>query len=588
MICRPEAAPRTHAITAYDFEWRKSELEPSARGHRARLSITWAGAYDERGYVGFRTLEGFLNWALTTENCGRRFYAHFGGASDMVFLIRLIAKRKSLQIRAIFSSSSAIVVSVEDRHSRRWTFIDSFWTMRVPLRTIGQWLSDEKLEFDHTREHTEAELRTYNEQDCKVLYKALCYFQDVINDFGGELRVTGASTALDLFLRRYLLRPIRNSPLIDDYVRPAYQSSRVEPLRLNCAESRIYDINSSFPYSMTFELPGDCIGAYTREGRPSLPDGGLWVADCDVRVPEQWLPPLPFRQEERGRVFFPTGRFRARITSEDFLCGDFDVEKVYSCWTFEPRLDLAAYASDLFDLRARSSGFDSQVWKIVNNSTYGKFAEGAEKEVLLVNPVGVTPALEPLAPGIFMGAETIDVPHSHVPFSAFITARSRRILRQYALEAYRLSGEVSYLDTDSVFTPAELPTGKRLGELKLEAEIKRGVFHAAKMYAYEKLDGRELVKAKGFSRVVSDPKSGASADTSRLTYDDFLSLREAGSVAIERMRRIKELVREAKGFDFEPDVIISDKMLRAPRPKRKSHGSVETVPWDVAELLEAS
>lgn len=587
MIVRPQTAPKIHAITAYDFEWSKSAYRPEvtksgASRLSAKLELTLAGAYDERGYRAYRTLEDFCQGEFTTASSGRRFYAHFGGASDMVFLIRVLARRKDRRIRAIFSGSSAIVVSIEDRYGRRWTLLDSFWTMRVPLAAIGEWLGFPKLEFDHTREHSWAELREYNERDCAVLHRALLSFQETINDLGAELRVTGASTALDLFLRRYLVRPVRNSERINDYVRPAYQASRVEPLQSRCDAARVYDINSSFPYSMTFPLPGDPLGAFMRQGRPSLPDSesALWVADCTVRVEEQYLPPLPYRGEKTGRVYFPTGEFRARLTSEDMRCGDFQVLKVHSCETFEPRLDMAAFAEELF-ARRQGGGFQSQCYKILSNSLYGKWGEQEDKEILLINPESVTQDLEPLAPGIFLGSERITVEHAHVPFSAFITARSRRILREYALDAYRQTGAIYYLDTDSVFTTATLPESKALGGLKLEAEISRGAFHGPKLYAYTKLDGRELVKAKGFSRVVSSPKV---AETTRLTYEDFVSLKESGAVAIERMRRIKELVRANKGFDFDPDVLVSDKRLGRPHPKRKTHGT-DSVPWDASELV---
>jgi len=587
MIIRPPTAPRLHAITAYDFEWSKEAYseettKSGSKRLRGKLAITLAGAYDERGYRAYKTLEDFCQGEFTTVNSGRRFYAHFGGASDMVFLIRVLARRKDWQIRAIFSGSSAIVVSIEDRYGRRWTLLDSFWTMRVPLASIGEWLGFPKLEFDHTAEHTWSELRTYNERDCMVLHRALCSFQETINDLGAELRVTGASTALDLFLRRYLQRPIRNSERINDYARPAYQASRVEPLQSRCDAANVYDINSSFPYSMTFPLAGDPMGACLRNGRPTLPscESALWVADCDVLVPDQYLPPLPYRGKKTGRVYFPTGKFRARITSEDMRCGDFQVLKVHSSELFEARTDMAEFATELFK-RRQGGGFQSQCYKILSNSLYGKWGEQSEKEILLINPATVSPDLEALAPNIFLGSEQIEVKHAHVPFSAFITARSRRILREYALEAYRQTGAIYYLDTDSVFTTATLPESKALGGLKLEAQIASGAFHGPKLYAYSKLDGRELVKAKGFSRVVSSPKQG---ETSRLTYSDFLSLKEAGAVAIERMRRIKELVRENRGFEFEPDVLVSDKRLGKPHAKRKPHGT-DSVPWGVGELV---
>ncbi len=586
MIKRIETPLYRHAITTYDFEWNKREWKKDARGrHRSELAFIIGGAYDERGYRWYTSLESFIMGELTPENAGRRFYGHFSGASDMVFLIRILARHKDWEIKGLFSGSSAIMVSVTDRMGRRWTFLDSFWTMRVGLATIGEWTGDAKDEFDHTREHSLAEWRTYNEQDCKVLHGALTNFQEIVNDRGGELRVTGASTALDLFLRRYLKRPIDNWERIGTYVRPAYIASKVQKYRDSCQRANVYDINSSFPWSMTGDLPGDLLG--TSHKLPTR-DGALWVADVDVKVPQQYLPPLPARLEGDNRIYFPTGNFRTRITSEDFLCGDFDIAKVYSCWEFDPCDDMRQFAEDLFGMRA-GGGFQSQVWKIIVNSLYGKWGEREDKEILIVNPHEWTPALQMIGPHIYLGEESKTIEHAHVPFSAFITARSRRKLREIELEAYR-QGPLYYSDTDSVFCAATLATGKGLGELKHEYSILAGLFEGSKLYALEKDlplcyrdEKRFLAKAKGFSRVVSEGGEGEK----RLSYEDFWRIQEGESVVIERMRRLKELVRENGGFDFEPDLIRQEKQLRFPKPKRAPTSDGDSRPWDVEELRAA-
>jgi len=573
MIVMSQTAPRRHAISTYDFEWRTHEYKSRKRSEVATLGLICAGAFDERGYRAYSNLEEFLAGELTTENSGRRFYAHFGGASDMVFLIRALAKRE-YEIKAIFSGSSAIVVIVRDDVGRSWMFLDSYWTMRVPLAVIGDWIGDAKQAFDVRAEHSLAEWHDYNRQDCRLLWLALCRFQDTINDRGAELRVTGASTALDLFLRRYLKKPIHNSERVDAYVKPSYCSSRVERIEETMGNGYCWDINSSFPYSMTFPCPGSMLGASTR-----IPDKGLWVADVEVSVPHQWLPPLPYRGDD-NRVFFPVGKWRTRITSEDLACGDFQIGKVYSCWTFEERDDLAAFASDLYSLRALG-GFEGQTFKIVLNSLYGKFAEQPEKESILIRPSKVPLHAQAIAPHIYMVEETKEVPHSHVAISSLITARSRRILRKRALDAYQRSGFVAYLDTDSVFTTATFEESKQLGGMKLEATIVKGEFHAAKFYTYQKQGGSELVKAKGFSRVVSE-----AGGEQRLTYDDFCRLKNGEEMTVTRMRRIRELVREHKGFDFEPEVVKMVKRLRNPMPKRKPQNSGSSVPWEVGELCE--
>ena len=581
MITRPQERPHRHPITAYDFEWRQVEEEPSARFPlgRKQLFITLCGAFDERGYRSYATIEAFLAGELIEANCGRRFYAHYGGASDMVFLLRAMVDVRSLSIRGLFSGSSAIVVQVEDGQ-KRWTFLDSFWTMRTSLAKIGKSVGLEKGKVDHDKEISEAELREYNEQDCRILYEALVAFQRVVNDEGGELRVTAASTSLDLFLRRYLTRPIKNSPHLSEIARPAYIASRVEPFWNKCERAELWDINSSFPYSFTGAIPGDL----TRSSAGRLPSSGLWLADVEVSVRDEY-PALPYRHN--GRVFFPNGTFRTRITSEDFACGRFDVLSVGDVWEFDGRDCMRGFAETYYAKRAKG-GFESEVYKIFLNSLYGKFAERDEKTVLHVRPKKREPHWDSLGAHIYLDRHAVSpAEHAHVPISAFITARSRRYLLEWIRLAANL-GRVYYCDTDSVLCDA-LPAAIRsegLGGLKLEAKVVSGVFQGPKLYAYEReaeeIDKRMTIKAKGFSRVVSSGKTERRA----LTYEDFLSLQSGESATIERMRRIRELLAEQhrRGEGYIPDAVRQLKRLRAPTPKRAQLPDGGSRPWNVDEL----
>jgi hypothetical protein len=388
----------------------------------------------------------------------------------MVFLLRVLKDIPSLCIKGLFSGSSAIVVSVTEGQ-KRWSFLDSFWTMRTSLRNIGTWTGAKKGEVDHSKHIPRAELIEYNEQDCRILFDALTLFQQVVNDEGGELRVTAASTALNVFLRRFLKRPIRNSEHLNEIARPAYVASRVEPLWQRCEQAELWDINSSFPYSMASPIPGDLIG--TSSG--TLPDKGLWIADCEVES-DSYVPAIPMRVD--GRVFFPNGRFKTRITSEDALAGDFRIHSVGDVWRFDERDDMADFASTYYAKRKSGGGFLSEVFKIFLNSLYGKFAERAEKTVLYVRPKKREPHWEALAPHIYLDRHSeTKVEHAHVAISTLITARSRRYLLEHMRAALAI-GNVYYVDTDSVLCDA-MPRAVRtegLGGLKLEAEVKNGVF----------------------------------------------------------------------------------------------------------------
>lgn len=570
MIVSPRKALVSPVLSSYDFEWATED--------DSTYRITLGGAYDERGYRSYPSVRRFLRGELIPSNSGRRYYAHFGGASDMVFLLTELIRDDRYQVKGVFSSSSAIVVVVT-RGLHHWMFIDSFWLMRTKLANIGAWMGFPKLEVDFNKV-TPAELRTYNERDCEILYRALLQFREVIESCGGELGVTAASTAMKTFLRKYLKRPIKNGAMHDAYARPAYTASRVEVIRRDCQKANVYDINSSFPYSMTFPCPGSSTGS----NKKAIGSNKLWIAQCDVVTTDNYLPTLPYRDDE-GKLYFPSGQFRTTITSEDYAAGGFDIKKVYSCRSYEDRDDLRAFAEDFYRMRKASGGFEGECFKIVLNALYGKFAEREEKQALYVRPSKVNPEWEAIAPHIYLETEIVSVPHSHVPISCLITARSRRFLLEQ-LRCASTQGRVYYCDTDSVTCDATLETSAELGGLKLEKQIVRGRFEGAKLYATETEDGRQQVKAKGFSRVVSD-----AGEREPLTYEDFVELTEGKAVHVERMLRIRELIRR-DGLNYTPRQERQEKRLGKksgqvrvmPRQKRCHLANGDSRPWSVDEI----
>ncbi len=255
-IKRDPRKPSRFPITTYDFEWREVDA-----GHQTKaLLITMCGAYDERGYRWYQSCEAFLRGEMVPGNAGRRYYAHFGGASDMIFLLREFVKLpRRYRTRGAFSGSSAIYVEVEDTEhaDRKWQWIDSYWLIRASLRKIGEWLDDRKGQVDF-QDVSMAELKDYNEQDCKLLYKAIQRVQDTVLSEGGELGITAASTALKTFLKAHMGKgPIYNKHRLNELARPAYTSSRVEVIRRECRSANYYDINSSFPCTVKDSLEAD-------------------------------------------------------------------------------------------------------------------------------------------------------------------------------------------------------------------------------------------------------------------------------------------------------------------------------------------
>lgn len=588
--------PRKYrTFLVYDLEWYPDNYE-----------LRIIGVYDGSEYRSYTTVGDFVRGEFTPEHHGHWFFAHAGGLADLPFILEWMLRESwnhggvVYRLSGSFSGSSVTSLTVK-RGRNSWLMLDSLWLLKDKLRNIAKSMGEEKggeeAEYDadgklvmgevidprtgklrivpkHHRQFYApfAELQAYNAKDCELLWRAVDEFQDFLMERGGQLQRTYSSCAFHLFRREYLTEDFDIWPRNNVEAEEAYHASRVEVFRRDCTNGVLYDINSSFPYSMTFVLPGKL--KRTSDAMPDREDIPF-LAQCEVEVPEhQDLPPLPYRI--KGRVFFPTGRWPRPtwFTGVDLLLLQRTggrILKVHKCVEFAPWLDMQRFALDLFAARkqAKLDGdtFKALLLKFVLNGSYGKLSEREEKQGLLINP---EPGKEPprdqmYVPGAWVVERKTVVRHRHVPAAAYITAYSRQWIYDYL--AY--IDKRYYCDTDSFVCDAEqhIPekwVGDDLGRLKLEREVREGCFVAPKVY---KIDG--LIKAKGFPR---------------LTMQQWVDLIEYREIEVERMGRIKELYRI--GEVTPQDVKIRKALNPASMPKRFTYADGTTRPWTITELRD--
>lgn len=587
-----ERKPRR--IATYDLEWIPGDLE-KARAHGFEpFQLRVIGLYDGARYRAFTDMGEFLRAIFRKETSGTWYFAHAGGLADIQFVFSYLVKNQGpYEISASFSGSSAIIVRVQ-RGRNHWIFCDSYWLIRAKLRDIGTWLGLEKGGEEGSTDTFYgplSELISYNQRDCVLLYEAIRRFEEIVLELGGVLEKTAASTALKLFRSRYLTETIEVDGAVNEIARKAYVGSRVEVFSKKVEDCNYWDINSSFPYAMTFPAPGNCLGYVTK-----LPKSGLYLADATVKVNECDIPPLPMRTEKDRRIYFPTGRWRAWFYSTDLELLESTghrIECVHNVLAFAPNTDLRDYAIDLYDRRKKSSDAAyRETFKIFLNALYGKFAESPFKDKIVINPgpdffekhqekVDAGLGYEWLQPGVYALDEEKDIPHGHVPFSVAITSKARANLANFMLEG----APVYYCDTDGFATKAEFQSSKELGGLKLEKRIRNGYFEAPKLYMLEAswIDGKEnpatIIKAKGFSRL-RDP---GDEENRRMTAEDFhrlVELREA--LYVETMSRVKSNFRA--GVTDPREWLQKKRYIGDLRPKRCFHEDGSSRPWTTAEL----
>jgi hypothetical protein len=603
------------------------------------------GRVMEERYESFRTIAELIDFMLVREHRGMWFYAHAGGLFDMEFVIdellnqikaqlavdrdnvslsnhvrsqvvwdadnkkreeTIVVKDKSSHqgqtwtIKASFSGSSAILIHVT-RGKDTWHFVDSYWLFRDKLSKIGESIGIKKKDEEKRRTPEEtrlyfantplSELIPYNKVDCEILWKAVAKFEEELMALGGQLQQTIASTAMNLFRRSYMKETIHTSEAINQVAVKSYFASRVEVFQRNVSNANVFDINSSFPFSMTKPLPANLIAMGS-----SLPeedsDNCIYVADVTVEVPDMDIPPLPFRTGEDSRVFFPTGRWRSWFTSTDIrlaLREGCKIHKVHEVYEFEPFMDFARYANEIYSLRvAATSPFRKLLLKYLLNSLYGKAAESLMKQEMLINPnedeLDRT-QMQMLQPGIWLQEKEVPIAHRHVIVSSVITSLSRRLLYDYIKMCGEQGKPAYYSDTDSICTQADLPTDSKLGALKLEKHLAWAEFVAPKIYRGEgqelKGDGSwknvKLAKAKGFSLG---------------KFDDPLEalgrIIDGEQIGVQTMVRMRELYHasSAQKVESSPYEKLTIKALtQRMLSKRYQYPDGHTRPWTVQEVL---
>lgn len=605
----------------YDMEWIPGKFSPM--GH---MDVRLVGVFDGDRYRAYLSVEDFLLHELTHKNRGKWFYAHAGGLADIQFVLESVLQTRGYTVKASCSGSSLIIVHVR-RGKHTWHFVDSFWLLQEKLANIGKYVGiDKGMQMEPARysdgwyaigskgqrvsgphateddawkaqsEYLEEwyrsaplyELRSYNEIDCIILYQAIRQFEEVLYELGGQLKMTQASCAMELFRRRYLQREIETHAWVNEKARCAYFASRVEVLAKECHDAWYYDVNSSFPYAMTFPVPGSMIGTSSR-----MPDHGLFISDVTIEVPDCFLPPIPTRLA--GRLFFPVGQWRGWLSNVDIELLQSEGGRILDhreSISFEPRLDCKEYAEHLYHLRATSTGIMQFACKRLMNALYGKFAECEWKSSIEIDPPvprGPEEGWRMLFPGAFLVERKVPIPHMHVPISTHITAIARRTLYRYM----SYSPELHYCDTDGFSSSVELTSvDGKLGFIKLEKRIKHGRFVTQKTYDLETLEGKHVTKAKGFRKMNASEFGRMTAyldavengTVEGMTFEERAALLESTEIEYTRMARSRELFRDRK---IKPEERRLGKKLRTDTlSKRCFYPDGHSRPWHIDELRQ--
>lgn len=402
---------------------------------------------------------------------------------------------------------------------KQLTFFDTMNYYPFSVKEMGRILNHPKLETPKyiieqrmPRDDERSEIEAYNIRDSEITYRFAVFLQDSFNRMGCKMRMTAASTALDLFKRKYLLRPMFQESLdVIEKQYKAYYGGRVEVFKRGLIKDcYYYDFNSLYPSVMRNEYPDISTSTYREKGRQDIIDDYHGISEVKIICPDDInIPLLPMRQTEK--LVFPTGVFKGwyshielrRAMEIGYKIIDIG-EQIYYTRSHHP---FKGYVEDLYSIRkAKKEAKDSSelIIKLLMNSLYGKFGQkihGKEQVFHLdsltkeaIDKMDKTGKVMISGDYLYHISRDVGFISSHImPIYALYTTAYGRIK---LFDAMR-DKEVIYADTDSIVTPMRMAESKELGEVKCEYEIDEGIFIKPKMYGFKTKNGKSVVRIKG-------------------------------------------------------------------------------------------
>lgn len=427
------------------------------------------------------------------------------------------------------------------------TFFDTLRHWAASVEEMGKVIGVPKLSMPHSG-CTCDDCVEYCRRDTEIPWRFVSEMLSRYESLGlFTIRSTLPSMALQLFKQFYTKEFIEVDSYILRLMRKAYYGGRVEVYRTGEITGRInhYDVNSLFPSVMRENVFPDTDSLYLTE-KPDFNREGIF--EGMVYIPYNNFPSLPVRDEE---LIFPIGQVYGSWPYPEMRRLIEDGGRVVSCRqavefeeTEEP---FKNYVEFCYRKRKEASNkLDDTFWKLMLNSLYGKFGQGADLEVIHNGE-----------------AKTINAKakHANVVWSAYVTSYARLRLLDYL----RSCESCFYTDTDSLFTFDDLPVSEELGALKLEGVYKYTWFKGNKLYCVESDDGKSYTKAKGV------PRKSA---------EEFF---RTGRATFQRPLKLKEAWKRG----MQPNLWMEhEKELHKEYTKRKINGDGSTSPWQILEYRQ--
>lgn len=502
------------------------------------------------------------------------------------------------------------IACMKRKQKRKQVFIDTMNYFMCSLATLGKIIGVPKLEspkciqndnIGYARkpkdqeEHLELEI--YNKRDCEITYEFMIFLQDGVNDMGGKLQITSASTSLDLFRRKYLRKSIKKEDLIlkmpdgetvNDFIFESYYGGRTEVFIRGGIKSikqgypiiKGWDVNSLYPSVMRNEYPDPSSVKQVYENTTKYIEKFEGVSEVELYCPYMYKPLLPSKID--GKLCFPIGYLKGTYTHVELrkaVSIGYKIIRVnrtlYYKYTFKPFED---YVETLYEKRLefkKNKNPQEQVIKLFLNSLYGKWGSKKFHESKIFDIDQLTEEeyeywfeneqndwkIDTKDNKNFICNKETKVRRPYViPVLASYTTAYARLLMYEEMEKLAEQGrDVLYMDTDSLFIFGDMENGKELGQMSLDYECDEVIFVKPKMYMYG-MNGDFKIRVKGVSKMTSQKFINILKGKS-VSYNKFMKTKEGyrrgilpnSVMEVEKYLSLEDSKRDWRGQKFSFD-----------------------------------
>lgn len=497
--------------------------------------------------------------------------------------------------------------------NQQQTFIDTLNINQSSVKELGKMLKIGKLNTPkclgrlpkNKKEYIA--LKRYNSRDCEISKSFMEYFQEAINELGGEFKMTIASGSMDLFQRKYLKFPIYHEPKnVNKFIFESYFGGRVEATgrgnikeylkQNNKEELYYYDFNSLYPSVMRGEYPlpssmkilkkFNDIEYFIRKYKG--------ITKCRVKTPKYMKYPILPHKDEDGKLCFPLGEFSGTWTNDEIslaLDNGYKILRTYKSIYYEKTFyPFKEFVEDLYKKRNyyKKTGNEimSLTTKLIMNSLYGKFGtkkfeeikffiEGKtrkkhynylDEEIYVIKGNRILRKKDNL---LVYTLEEKECKSAYVfPIFASYTTAYGRIKLWKAINKYN----PVYYDTDSLITLEQIEDSQELGHLKLEEIILDGIIVKPKIYLIN-----QKIKFKGM-RFYNGKKKMEFVNKLKI-FNDML---KGKKIKQRKFLKMKESLR--RGLTVN-EIIIFDKFTDLEDTKRKWRGKFNRYRFQLSNPL---